>query len=108
MFVYFILFYFYREQPIEGFLDDYSFLIKGLIDFYVATLDIDALKWARDLQNTQDRLFWDNERGGYFYSQANSANLVVRLKEGRYKSQSLTKTNCNFQSTFFSPFNFRS
>lgn len=78
-----------REQPIEGFLDDYSFLIKGLIDFYVATLDVDALKWAKDLQDTQDRLFWDNERGGYFYSQANSANVVVRLKEGLYNS-------CNF------------
>ena len=76
--------HFCREQPIEGFLDDYSFLIKGLIDFYVATLDVDALKWAKDLQDTQDRLFWDNERGGYFYSQANSANLVVRLKEGPY------------------------
>lgn len=79
----------YREQPIEGFLDDYSFLIKGLIDFYMATLDLDALKWAKDLQDTQDRLFWDNERGGYFYSQANSANVVVRLKEGLY-------TNDNF------------
>ncbi|XP_055311855.1 spermatogenesis-associated protein 20 isoform X2 [Sitodiplosis mosellana] len=69
------------EQPIEGFLDDYSFLIKGLIDFYVATLDIDALKWAKQLQDTQDRLFWDSEQGGYFYSQANSANVIVRLKE---------------------------
>lgn len=50
----------------------------------MATLDVDALKWAKNLQDTQDRLFWDNERGGYFYSQANSANLVVRLKEGLY------------------------
>lgn len=50
----------------------------------MATLDVDALKWAKDLQDTQDRLFWDNERGGYFYSQANSANVVVRLKEGLY------------------------
>lgn len=72
---------FYREHPIEGFLDDYSFLIKGLIDFYVATLDVDALKWAKDLQDTQDRLFWDNDQGGYFYSQANSVNVIVRLKE---------------------------
>lgn len=43
----------HREKPIEGFLDDYSFLIKGLIDFYVATLDVDALKWAKELQDTQ-------------------------------------------------------
>lgn len=72
---------FYSAQPIEGFLDDYSFLIKGLIDFYVATLDVNALKWAKDLQDTQDRLFGDSEHGGYFYSQANSSNVIVRLKE---------------------------
>lgn len=72
---------FYREQPIEGFLDDYSFLIKGLIDFYLATMDVGALKWAKELQDTQDRLFLDSENGGYFYSQANSANVIVRLKE---------------------------
>lgn len=47
----------------------------------MATLDIDALKWAKDLQDTQDRLFWDNEHGGYFYSQENSPNVIVRLKE---------------------------
>lgn len=67
--------------PVEGFLDDYSFLIQGLIDFYVATLDVDVLRWAKELQDTQDRLFWDEERGGYYYSQANSANVIVRLKE---------------------------
>lgn len=51
------------------------------MDFYVATLDVEALRWAKVLQDTQDRLFWDDERGGYFYSQANSANVIVRLKE---------------------------
>lgn len=71
----------HREQPVEGFLDDYSFLIKGLIDYYVASLDVDGLKWAKDLQDTQDRLFWDSEQGGYFYSQANASNVIVRLKE---------------------------
>lgn len=72
---------FYRNEPIEGFLDDYSFLISGLIDYYVATLDLDVLRWAKELQDTQDRLFWDEERGGYFFSKANSANVIVRMKE---------------------------
>lgn len=62
-------------------MDDYSFLIKGLIDFYLTTLDVDALRWAKDLQDTQDNLFWDSKLGGYFYSQENSANVIVRLKE---------------------------
>lgn len=39
------------------------------------------LRWARELQSTQDRLFWDPEHFGYFYSQANARNVVIRLKD---------------------------
>lgn len=77
----FLRLHFCRDQPIQGFLDDYAFLIKGLLDFYLATLDYDILKWAKELQDTQDQLFWDSNKGGYFYSQENSPNVIVRLKE---------------------------
>ena len=70
-----------RSQPIDGFLDDYAFLIRGLIDYYIATLDLDVLRFAKELQDIQNALFWDDENGGYFYSQANAKNVVVRLKE---------------------------
>lgn len=66
---------------IDGFLDDYSFLIKGLMDYYVATLDMGALRWAKELQDTQNELFWDVENGGYFYSKADASNVIVRLKD---------------------------
>lgn len=69
------------QSTSHGFLDDYAFLIRGLLDFYVATLDIDALKFAKELQDRQDALFWDNENGGYFYTEANAPNVIVRLKE---------------------------
>lgn len=67
--------------PIAGFLDDYAFLIKGLLDYYLITLDTDILEWARELQTTQDRLFWDAQGHGYFYSHENASNVVVRLKD---------------------------
>ncbi|KFB45224.1 AGAP008252-PA-like protein [Anopheles sinensis] len=69
------------EHPIYGFIDDYAFLIKGLIDYYVASLDEHALHWAKELQDIQDELFWDPKHGAYFYSEANSPNVAVRLKE---------------------------
>ncbi|XP_041780472.1 spermatogenesis-associated protein 20 isoform X1 [Anopheles merus] len=69
------------ERPIYGFIDDYAFLIKGLIDYYVASLDEHALHWAKELQDIQDELFWDTKHGAYFYSEANSPNVAVRLKE---------------------------
>ena len=69
-------------KPIYGFLDDYSFLIKGLIDYYVASLDQSVLYWAKELQELQDEYFWDSTNGGYFYSAAAQKDVVVRMKEG--------------------------
>lgn len=51
------------------------------MDYYLITLNVDILHWAKDLQATQDRLFWDSTNHGYFYSQENAENVVVRLKD---------------------------
>ena len=79
-----LLYFFFAcsSEPISGFLDDYAFLIKGLLDYYVSTMDESILYWAKSLQDTQDSLFWDTKHGGYFYSRENSPNVVIRLKEG--------------------------
>ncbi|CAK1547268.1 unnamed protein product [Leptosia nina] len=69
------------EIPIKGFLDDYAFLIRGLLDLYEASLDIEWLKWARELQQKQDDLFWDCDVGGYFTSSAEDDSVIIRLKE---------------------------
>jgi len=55
-----------------------------LLDYYKATLDVSALHWARELQDTQDKLFWDERNGAYFFSQQDSPNVIVRLKEGKW------------------------
>lgn len=86
-------------------MDDYAFLIRGLIDFYMATLDIDVLLWAKELQDTQDRLFWDNDKGGYFYSQESSPNYIIRLKEDHDGAEpcgnSVAAWNLLFLSAYF-------
>ncbi|KAI5651821.1 thioredoxin-like domain-containing protein [Phthorimaea operculella] len=69
------------EQPIKGFLDDYAFLIKGLLDLYEASLDTSWLQWAQELQHKQDELFWDTVNGGYFTASADDPTVVLRLKE---------------------------
>lgn len=69
------------SKPIYGYLDDYAFLIKGLLYFYVATLDLSYLHWAKEIQELQDKHFWDSTNGGYFYSDASQADVVVRMKE---------------------------
>jgi uncharacterized protein YyaL (SSP411 family) len=73
----------YREgrSAVEGFADDYAFLIQALLDLYEASFDIGWLRWAVELQETQDRLFFDNERGGYFSGAGNDPSILLRLKE---------------------------
>ena len=78
-----ILFRNYREgrSDIEGFADDYAFVIQGLVDFYEASFDIEWLKFAMELQETQDRLFFDEKSGGYFSTSGTDTSVVLRMKD---------------------------
>ena len=72
----------YRHEPaaVEGFADDYAFLIRGLLDLYEAGFDVAHLQWAERLQAKQDELFLDTGGGGYFSSSAHDANVLLRIK----------------------------
>ena len=38
------------DNPISGFVDDYAFLIRGLLDLYEAGFDSQWIEWALELQ----------------------------------------------------------
>ncbi|CAL1527433.1 unnamed protein product [Lymnaea stagnalis] len=69
------------DIPIQGFVDDYAYVIRGLLDLYEACFDDEWLAWAEQLQNRQNQLFWDNENGGFFSSPEGDNSIVLRLKE---------------------------
>ena len=73
----------YREgrSEVEGFADDYAFVIQGLLDLYEASFEVSWLQFAIELQETQDRLFFDEERGGYFSGTGKDPSILLRLKE---------------------------
>jgi len=73
----------YREGPsgIRGFAVDYAFLISGLLDLYQTDFDLTWLRWARQLQDTLDLHFWDQERGGYFSTSDRDPEILLRVKE---------------------------
>src|SRR5438874_1397085 len=73
----------YRDgrSAIEGFADDYAFVIQGLLDLYEASFDIGWLKFALELQETQDRLFFDEKGGGYFSTSGKDKSVVLRMKD---------------------------
>lgn len=69
------------SPPISGFLDDYAFIICGLLDLFEATQQTDWLQWAEELQLRQDELFWDDQGGGYFCSDPSDSTVLLQLKE---------------------------
>ena len=69
------------DADIDALLEDYAFLIQGLIDLYEASFDARWLSWAIRLQETQDRFFWDEQDGGYFSTRADAVHLLARVKE---------------------------
>lgn len=81
----------YREgdKGITGFLDDYAFLIWGLLELYEATFDAKHLRHAIDLADRMLRHFWDKTNGGFFQTADYSETTLIRNKEihdGAYPS----------------------
>jgi uncharacterized protein YyaL (SSP411 family) len=70
-----------ERSEIEGFLDDYAFLVRGLLDLYETIFDIQWIEWAASLQSIQDRLFWDADQGGYFATGGISNDILLRMKD---------------------------
>ena len=46
-----------------------------------ADFDIEWLRWARQLQDTLDLHFWDQDRGGYFSTSDKDPAILLRMKE---------------------------
>jgi uncharacterized protein YyaL (SSP411 family) len=64
----------------SGFLDDYAFLIAGLLDLYEATFETRWLERAIVLQGTLDAHFADDREGGYFATPDDHEVLLAREK----------------------------
>ena len=69
------------RSDIEGFADDYAFVTQGLLDLYEASFDAEWLKFAVQLQETQDRLFFDEKNGGYFSTSGKDESVFLRMKD---------------------------
>jgi uncharacterized protein len=69
------------RSEVEGFADDYAFVIEGLLDLYEASFNVEWLKLAVELQGTQDRLFYDEKNGGYFSTSGKDESVFLRMKD---------------------------
>jgi uncharacterized protein len=69
------------DASIDGYAEDYAFLIWGLLELFQADGDAAWLAWARELQAEQDARFWDDEEAGWFSTTGRDPYILLRLKE---------------------------
>ena len=62
-------------------VDDYAFLIWGLIELYEATFDAHYLETALKMNEEMLKHFWDDKSGGLFFTPDDGETLIVRKKE---------------------------
>lgn len=68
------------EASIDAFLDDYAFMIWGLIELFETTFDEAWFETARELLGTAETLFADAEQGGYYLTASDAEPLPFRPK----------------------------
>ncbi|MBV9925086.1 MAG: thioredoxin domain-containing protein [Acidobacteria bacterium] len=64
-----------------GFLDDYAFVVSGLVTLYETTGRVRWLEAAVSLTDKMVEEFWDEEGGGLFYNGRSGEKLIVRNKD---------------------------
>jgi uncharacterized protein YyaL (SSP411 family) len=69
------------QAGITAHLDDYAFLVWGLIELYEATFDAYYLENALRMNEEMLKHFWDDKSGGLFFTPDDGEALIVRKKE---------------------------
>ena len=75
-----------QKAKYHGYLDDYAFLIQGLLDSYEALFEAEYLQLAAELMAYVDTYFWDDTDSGYFYTSSEQEKLLHRLKDAHDQS----------------------
>ncbi|WP_331457663.1 thioredoxin domain-containing protein [Bacillus sp. AM 13(2015)] len=73
----------YREGDVKhlGFIEDYAHMLKAYMSLYETTFESDWLEKATAIAENMFELFWDKEKGGFFFSGSDAEALLVREKE---------------------------
>jgi uncharacterized protein len=69
------------EAALPAHVDDYAFLIFGLLELYETTFDSKYLEKALYLNQVLLKHYWDDVNGGFYFTACNSEKLLIRKKE---------------------------
>jgi len=73
----------YRDQEaaMAAYLDDYAFLVFGLMELYEATFRVAYLEKARKLNGEMVELFWDREHNAFNFSGHGNEKLLAQVRD---------------------------
>jgi uncharacterized protein YyaL (SSP411 family) len=69
------------DAAYPGYLNDYAFLVWGLIELYEATFDVSYLEQADAVNREMIDIFWDKKAGGLYFTGKGNEPLVMQNKE---------------------------
>ncbi len=69
------------DVAIDGHADDYAFVIWGLLELYEATFKTEYLREAVSLNEQFVDQFWDDDNGGFYFTDESAEELLGRKKE---------------------------
>ncbi|HKO61813.1 MAG TPA: thioredoxin domain-containing protein [Pyrinomonadaceae bacterium] len=69
------------QAKLNAYLEDYAFLIDGLLTLFETAGDIQWFQEAVGLTETMIEEFWDDQEGGFFFTGKSHEELIVRSKD---------------------------
>ena len=69
------------EAAVQGILDDYAFLVWGLLELYETVFEADFLKIALELADITIDHFLDEKEGGFFFTADDGEEILFRHKD---------------------------
>jgi uncharacterized protein len=69
------------QAKLNGYLEDYAYVIEGLLAVYEATFELKFFKQARELADTMIARFWDEQEGGFYFTSSDHEELITRTKD---------------------------
>jgi uncharacterized protein YyaL (SSP411 family) len=69
------------QAKLNGYLEDYAYVVEGLLAVYEATFETRYFTAARELADTMIAQFWDEANGGFYFTSEDHEELITRTKD---------------------------
>jgi uncharacterized protein YyaL (SSP411 family) len=69
------------QSKLNGYLEDYAYVIEAMLALYEATFELRFFNHARELADTMIAQFWDEADGGFYFTSTDHEELLTRTKD---------------------------